>query len=492
MVYNGAGDDVVLTNGMTTSGIDFALNTGASISGSILNAADLSVTLEQLGLVYIFDVTNRLIATQILYGTVNEPTFDGSFKIGGLLPGTYFVQGGDLGREFYQRELYNDIRCPWSGCDRGGGGAPVVLGTTEQRTGVNFHLEYGGKISGTVTDAGTGLPIVTDRTQHVQFYDSVGKVAGGAGIRADGTYTSQRAIAPGTYSVRTGSMFTGNFNAPYVMQKYDPSGNVNCPGITCDLVTGNVVVTAQSNVTGIDFALSPAFSFSGTITELGSSDPLPNVHVLVYDNNANFATWTTTDAMGDFTISGLPAGTYFALTNNGSNLPLMGFFPKDVGSWIDILFDGTPCPGSACDVTTGTPIVLGGGSAAAGIKGSGSPVLDFGLSAGGTITGKVNVFGSQLPASFVDVNVYNDQGEFFGSYPSDSDGSYLTAGLPNGTYYLTTSNDGALVNVKYGDVYCNGTCIPLDATPLTISNEGPLVDVDFTLKTDYLFKNSLE
>jgi len=502
MVFNGAGDVVVLTNGATTAGIDFALEIGASISGVILNGAHTPETVEEPGLVYIFNVTNRLVATQLLVGTNSEPTFDGSYKIGGLLPGTYFAQGGDLGRDFFQRELYDDVRCPWSGCDRGAGGIPIALGANEQRLGIDFDLEYGGKISGTVTDAATGDPISSPLvTQYVQFYDAAGLVAGGADIRDDGSYLSRRALPPGTYSVRTGTMFNAVFNAPYVMQKYDSAGNIDCPGVTCDLTAGNVVVpaytrlmprdplaeAANATVTGIDFALSPAFSFSGTITELGSPDPIPDVHVLVYDDNGNFANWATTDAVGDFTVSGLPAGTYYALTNNGSNLPFIGFFPTEVGGWIDILFDGTPCPGSACDVTTGDPIVLGGGAVINGV--GGDPVLDFSLSAGGTITGQVNTFGSSLPARYVNINVYNSEGVFYGSYPSDDAGYYLTVGLPEGTYYLTTSNDGALVNAKYGGDYCFvGSCDPLDAMPVTISSSNSLTDVDFNLR----FKNSMD
>ena len=504
MLLNGAGDVVALTNGATTSGIDFALNKGASISGAILNETHLPETLQEFALIYVFNASNRLIATQFLSGTNNDPLFNGAYKIGGLLPGTYFVQGGDLGREFFQRELYNDVRCPWSGCDRGGGGTAVVLGASEQRLGINFLLEYGGKISGTVTDALSGLPINSTGNEYVQFYDSSGQVAGGAAIRPDGTYTAQRALPPGTYSVRTGSMFTGTFSPPYVMQKYDATGNIDCPGVTCDLTAGNVVVPAytrlsprdpvqeaiNATVTGIDFALSPAFSFSGTITELGSANPIADVHVLVFDDSGNFANWATTDAVGGFTVSGLPAGTYYAITNNGSNLPFMGFFPQEVGGWIDILFDGTPCPGSACDVTTGTPIVLGGSPV---INGSTEPVLDFGLLAGGTITGQVNTFGSQLPASYVDVNVFNDQGAFYGSYPADENGFYLTVGLPEGSYYLTTSNNGALVNAKYGGDYCfEGSCDPLDATPVVISGNQSITGVDFNLRPDYLFKNSVD
>ena len=505
LVYDGAGDSLVLVNGETTANIDFTVEKGASISGTILNNDFLTETVEQEGQVFVFNDSNRFLAAQRLNGTDVEPMADGQYKVGGLLPGMYFVQGGDRGREFFQRELFENIACPWTGCNRGGGGDPVVLGANEQRLGVNFLLNYGGKISGTVTDALTGLPISIVGNEYVQFYDSSGEVAGGALINADGTYIAARAIPPGSYSVRTGSMFNGVLISPYVMQKYVPGGNIDCPGVSCDLTAGNVTVTAyerqmprdpaaeaaDATVTGIDFALSPAFSFSGTITELGSATPLPDVHVLAYDAVGQFASWATTDEIGGFTVHGLPAGTYYALTNNGSNLPFMGLNQTAAGGWIDILFDGTPCPGSACDVTTGDPIVLGGGAVIT--EGVGEPVLDFSLTAGGTITGQVNIFGSLMPARYVNINVYNSDGVFYGSYPSDSSGYYMTAGVPEGSYYLTTSNDGALVDAKYGGEYCfTGSCDPLDATPVIITGNQSLIDVDFDLRTDYLFKNGLD
>ena len=506
MASDGAGDDVILAGGVTTNGIDFALEKGASISGAMLNAVHLPETMEELVSVFLFNASNQFITATRLNGTNYDPAFNGTYRVGGLLPGTYFVQGGDSGREFFQRELYDDTHCPWSGCNRGGGGTPVTLGANEQRIGVNFLLEYGGKISGTVTDAATGLPINSDRAQYVQFYDSTGEVAGGAFTQADGTYISSRALPPGTYSVRTGSMFNGILSPPYVMEKYDPAGNIDCPGVTCDLTAGNVLVPAYvrqiprdpvaeataATISGIDFALSPAFSFSGTITELSSTNPISDVHVLVYDDSGDFANWATTDGLGDFTVSGLPAGTYYALTNNGSNLPFPGRGVTATGAWIDILFDGTPCPGSACDVTTGDPIVLGGSPMIDGIGGE-PVVLDFSLSAGGSITGQVKIFGSDLPAQYVNVNVFNSAGEFYGSYQSDDSGYYLTAGLPDDTYYLTTSNEGALVDVKLGGDYCiNGDCDPLDAVPVVITGAHSLMGLDFELRTDYLFKNGLD
>ncbi|WP_223789663.1 carboxypeptidase-like regulatory domain-containing protein [Marinicella meishanensis] len=504
LVFNGAGDNIALSNGVNTANIDFSVEFGASISGIILNNDHPTETVEQFGLIFLFNDANRLLGNLILYGTDTDPGFDGTYTIGGLLPGMYFVQGGDLGREFFQRELYENKPCPWSGCDRGAGGDPVVLGAQEQKLGVNYFLDYGGKISGTVTDAATGLPIGTTTQNHfLQFYDAAGQVAGGAFINPDGTYTSARAMPAGSYSVRTGSMFTGDMISPYVMEKYAPGGNIDCPGVTCDLTAGNVVVNeyvrlnprdpvaeaANATTTGIDFALSPGFSFSGTITEIGSSTPIPDVHVLVYDDMGHFANWATTDVVGFFTVSGLPAGTYYALTNNGSNLPFLGVNQTAAGGWIDILYDGTPCPGSACDVTTGDPIVLGGAPDAL----AGGGTIDFSLDAGGTIIGQVRDAFSQLPAGGVNVNVYDGQGDFFGSYQTDDNGNYMTVGFPPGLYYLTTANNGALLDAAYGGAYCPmSSCDPLLAVPVEITGNETVVDIDFELKPDFIFKSGLD
>jgi len=506
LAYDGSGQLISLTNEMTTSNIDFHVEEGSSISGFLVNNNNILETVKQNALIMVFNESNRLLAYHYFFGTNNDPLATGAYTVGGLLPGTYFVQGGDNGQEFYQRELFENIACPWSGCDRGSGGDPVVLGVKEARLGVNFLLNYGGKISGTVTDQSTGLPIPEIDQQFVQFYDSSGEVAGGAYVQTDGTYVSARALPPGLYSVRTGSMFNGELMSPYVMEKFAPGGNLDCPGVTCDLSAGNVNVVAydpndptpevSATVTGIDFVLSPAFSFSGTITELGSTNPISDVHVLVYDDNAQFAAWSTTDASGDFTVAGLPAGTYYAITNNGSNLPFMGLNQVASGGWIDILFDGRPCPGSACDVTMGDPIVLGAAPVPEGDGKetiSGGPVFNFNLDAGGTISGQIRNADNQVPASGVAVNVYNSVGEFYGSYQSDSNGYYMTVGFPVGTYYLTTSNNGALLDIKYGGAYCSDeNCQPLDAEPLVISSNQDVISADFDLPPDYIFRSGLE
>lgn len=489
LAYDGMGSPVNLSNGFTQSGIDFTLDVGASISGKVVDSTFLN-PMQDYSLVMIFNETNYLMSSQLIEGVLQNPGATGSYTIGGLLPGTYFAQGGDWGKDYYIRELYANMHCPWSGCDRGAGGTPINLGPGEQRVGVNFQLELGGKISGNVTDALSGLPI-NDNNQYLQFYDAAGNVAGGAIVDPNtGNYESARAMPAGDYAVRTGTMFHGQFTPGYVMEKYNLAGNIDCPGITCDLTTTDVTVAVSATKPNIDFALDTGFSFSGTITDLSTALPLENVHVLVYDDTGVFAHWATTDVNGDFTVSGLPAGTYYAKTNNGSNLPFMGLRPTAVGTWVDILYNNLNCPGSACDVTTGTPIVLGG-SPDAGLKGA--PQYYFDLPEGGTFSGRLIHSETTTGIPNTRVNVYNSQGEFYGGYESDIDGYWTTSGFPMDTYYLVTQGRGGMVDVKFGGDYCfNGQCDPLTADPLVLGGTYNISGLNMILKPDYIFRSGMD
>ncbi|MCX7545410.1 carboxypeptidase regulatory-like domain-containing protein [Marinicella gelatinilytica] len=496
----GIGEPVTLINGVTKSDIDFTLEIGAKIQGFVLDASS-SLPLEDPGVVLFTSDNGYHVQYIAVEGTNSNPSATGAYSIGGLLPGTYFAEGSNSNpNAFHVRELYADRPCPFSGCDRMSG-TPITVGSKEQRGGIDFLLDHGGLITGTVTDEISGLPITGERP-FVQFYDMNGHVAGGAYANpVTGVYTSAKALPAGNYSARTGDMFAGNFISDYIMQKYETTGNIDCPGVTCDLTAVNITVNAydplsgspdpegDATTTGIDFALNTGLSFSGAITDLSTAAPLAGVHVLVYDDNGLFAHWATTNVNGNFTVPGLPAGTYYAKTNNGSNLPFPGIHPAAAGSWVDILYDGISCPGSGCDVTTGTPIVLGG-SPDAGQK-SGA-YYSFGLAQGGSLAGRLFHSETTVGLSNIDVNVYNSQGEFYGSYESNN-GKWKTSGLPSDTYFLVTQGRGALVDVKYGGDYCfDGLCNPLTADPIVLSGNYDITNINMILKPDFIFRSGLD
>ncbi|VAW44868.1 hypothetical protein MNBD_GAMMA03-1614, partial [hydrothermal vent metagenome] len=444
---DGLGTTLTIASANTINNVDFLLNIGATISGRLVDAVTLN-PLAVYNWVYVVDENNMTVGSLVFAGTNTVPTETGDYTIGGFLPGSYYVQGGDLGREYYMREIFANKPCYWSGCDRSEVGDTVMLAANENRIGVNFILEKGGKISGTVTDASTGLPIPPSvvNPSPLQIFDASANVIGGAIVHdiTTGAYTSARAIPAGIYSIKTGNMFLGDFNTPYIDEKYN---DVPCPGIACDLTTVNVTVATEVTTTGIDFALSQGYSFSGTITDTSSGAPIAGVHVLVYKDmgtglEPKFANWATTSegidgfAIGSFTVSGLPAGTYYAVTNNGSRLPFLGVRTMPGAGWIDILYNGMTCPAIGCDIAAGTPIVLP--TVVTFIKGT-SPTIDFSLSQGASIAGKVINFNDNAIISDVFINVYDEQGSSLGSYQTDVNGNYHTTGFSAGTYYLTTS-----------------------------------------------------
>ncbi len=478
LASSGLGTPIPIIAPGAVTGMDFNVSVGASVTGRLLDAATSQPIDSLLGLVWLFDNINMIVALEYVDGLVSDPMATGNYTVGGLMPGDYFLLGSGWSGDYYIPELYNNVHCPWYGCDRSGFGHPVSFLPVEHKVGFDFLLDKGGKISGAIQDS-AGINLTGDR--YVQVYDNTGKVIGGGRTRSgDGNHETYYGLPPGDHVVRSGNLYVSEFhNAPYIDERYDGDA---CPGESCDLSTATplVNVVANSTTSGINFTLETGHSFTGTVTDLVSGLPIPDVYVLVYDSIGRYATNTLTDAAGSFTISGLPAGTFYALTNNGSRLPFLGMRATPPSGWIDILYDSIPCPGGACDVTTGTAITLP-------TRGTG---IDFVLQEGGTIAGSVLFQGNGAPVPSCLIEVFNEQGDFRGAYFTNDDGDYQTVGLDSGSYYLRTRNPGFLLDETYGGEYClNGACDPLSAQPVSVTSPQQTSEINFSLRADYLFSS---
>src|SRR5260221_3445611 len=106
----------------------------------------------------------------------------------------------------------------------------------------------------------------------------------------------------------------------------------------------------------------------GLVTNAATVTPVAGVTVQVYNSVGNSVSSASTNAEGEYSVTGLTPGlSYFARTFNSAGL-------------VDQLFADACFPyGNACPVTAGTPIAVPTGSATA----------DFNLVPGGTITGTV-------------------------------------------------------------------------------------------------------
>jgi len=160
---------------------------------------------------------------------------------------------------------------------------------------------------------------------------------------ANGEYTIG-GLPAGTYRVEFRD-WTGNY-APEV---YD-----NAP----DLDSGtDIVVPAETTVTGIDASLANASKISGTATGLDGTTPLQDIAANAYRWNDCDSYWVLmsqayTDANGEYTIGGLPAGTYRVEFRDWTE------------NYVSEVYDNAP------DLDSGTDIVVSAETTVTGIDAS--------------------------------------------------------------------------------------------------------------------------
>jgi hypothetical protein len=420
-----SGTAIVLTGGTTREGVNFALLRGGRITGT--------VTDESTG-AGLPSVSVAIFTSSGTFATSTLTAGSGSYTVNGLPAGTYFARTFAFGTVPYVDELYDDIPC--LNCDVTTGTA-IVLTAGTTRSGVNFGLAPGGRITGTVTDEGTGTGL---SSVFIYVYTSSGTFATSAFTSETGSFTVN-GLPAGTYYVRT-ALF-GALN--YVDELYD-----NTPCLNCSVTSGAaIVLTAGSTRSGVDFALLPGGRITGLVTDVGTGAGLENVSVAIYTSNGTFAMSAATSGTGSFTINGLPAGSYYARTFvSGAN-------------YLDQLYDNIPC--LDCVVTAGTPIAVTVGTTRSGVN--------FALAQGGRITGTVTDGPTGTGLENVFVRVYTSSGTFARSALTTSTGSYTANGLPEGTYYARTFASATLnyTDELYDDIPClscsvrSGTAIVLTA-----------------------------
>jgi hypothetical protein len=230
-------------------------------------------------------------------------------------------------------------------------------------------------------------------------------------------------LPSGTYYVRTQNALG------FVDESYDDFPCVHSS--SCFTQGTAVTVTAGATTSGTNFALAPGGSISGMVTDALTSAPLRGVRVEVYFRVGNASVrvaTTSTDTAGMYSVAGLGAGTYFALTSS---------------SYLNEIYDNIPCPGGLCSPstanTTGTPI-----SATAALPATG---VNFGLlprnepRAPGNL--RATTAGSVVKVSWSPVHNATSYVVEAGVAPGatsvsipTSGPSYTASGIPPGRYYV--------------------------------------------------------
>ena len=335
------GQQIALTVGGTTT-VNFALDVGGSITGTLTNAstgAGISGAI-----VFVYGPGSVFWRSAIANGS-------GGYTVPGLATGNYFVLFQATG---FTSEIYNDIVCGTSCNVTSGTAVPVTLGATTPN--INASLSTGGQITGRITDEVTGAAIPNSGAF---LYTSTGNSTS-TNADSQGVYTFS-ALAPGDYYVRTYNSST------YVNEVYNNLACVNCFPSSVTGVTKLTIVQGQV-LSGIDFGLRKGARVVGRVTSESTGQAVASTSVQVYNSSGSFVASAVTNASGDYiTTEGLPTGTYYVRT----------FAPSNSGL-VDEVYNNKPCP--QCTVTTGTGIPLTPGN---------DTTIDFALAIGGRISGTI-------------------------------------------------------------------------------------------------------
>lgn len=461
------GTPVTVTAGSVTTGIDFSLETGGTVTGRVVDA----VTGTPLQGVSVTVSTRVATGFQ---GSGTSTDASGVYTVRGLPGGQYFAYTSNaLG---YVDEIHNDVLCQGS-CQLSvavNSGAPIDVTLGQTRSGIDFALAQGGAVTGVVTDAATGTPLPNVT---VGAYTRSNTFLRNAFTDAQGRYTV-RGLATGAYVMRT----TNSTSTGYLNEAFD---NVPCADsvATCLNAAADVAVAAGNTTADKNFALDPGGQITGTVVNEATGLPPAPVSVSAYRVSGGVATFVASgfsnSTTGVFSIRGLSTGNYILSTR--------AFSTNSPTNLIDEYNDGSRVLSFAsltAAAASVAPVAVTAGAITSGVS--------FALTPGGTIAGTVTGVAADIQVSLY--TVVGGSAITVASYTNSFEpGSRVQfGGLPTGAYFVTVQTVAASPATGFygaqvwNGVACPGTCGPADAvaagTPIAVTAGSGVSGINFTLQ----------
>ncbi len=417
---------IVVTDDQTVSDIDFALDEGGQVTGTIY---------QDDGMTPLPNVPVR-VADDILLVACSDSNGDFTMKSLPLdVPLRLYAGGANNcgGSGEYVIEY-------WEEANAYANATPITLTAADSiQADVDFTLAFGGSIAGTVFNA-AGTARLNNILVTAEDADT-GAFVRETTTNANGEYTLQ-GLASGDYRVRAEG-------ALRVIEYYDEAG---FNGNTATRVTVNLQETTE----GIDFTLANGGQVKGTVST-AAGIPLSNINVALSDD-----IWASTcsDVNGKFTLSGLPLDMELHVYAGGQNY--CNSQQLFVREWWE----------EAARLNLATPVVIP----------ANNPVfldINFTLVEGGSISGMVYEADGSTPVSGDNVEVVvSDLGaavEVARGFVS-ADGSYKIPALPAGTYAVFAKGTGYAMQF-----YDNGGIMLASATPVSVAVDSNTAGIDFAL-----------
>ena len=197
-----AGTPIAVTTGVATSGQNFALDLGGTITGIVINSATSA------------PLSNRTVLLPVGSSTFGFATnAAGVFKMTGLPPGVYRV-GTQVGQ--FANQAYNNVACPAGTCAFSfitASGTPISVTAGATVTGINFALDPlstapGAPFNVTTNTTATGIDVTWSAPSSggvATSYILQGGVTPGGTLATLPTATTSITLpllGPGTYYLR--------------------------------------------------------------------------------------------------------------------------------------------------------------------------------------------------------------------------------------------------------------------------------------------------
>ena len=424
------GTPVSVTDGATTSNVDFTLDHGARINGQVTLAGTA-----------VAGVTVRAYSGGVPLGFQTTTDASGFYTVQGLAPGTYAVRADPSTASTPNLVEMWYLNIPFASGVRP---TPVTVAAGAAATGINFALTAGGSANGSVTYADATGGTVPAK---IEVYSA----ASGALVKSLTLPSGSPApftiagLPTGTYYLKAASPSVSGGTPGYFVDEL--FNNIVCVATDCLPSSGTPIsVTAGAATNGLDIVLQTGGSIIG-------SSPVGTV-VDVYDSRGVLLTSRSSRRLNPahmlgvidvgHQITGLPAGTYYLVARR-----------NETANTAPELYGYGACDG--CAVTFGTPVVVtAGGTSSASFTGI----------AGGTIAGAVTD-DSLAGLSTIDVEVYNQGGALVATATTNALGTYRVTALAPGSHYVRTVNTRGYADEIYDNLACAG-CSVFTGAPLNV------------------------
>lgn len=461
------GDVVTINPGPNTLDEDLALVDTTTLSGNI-TGSDTALPIEGIVL-WLFDLDCNFLAggaTDVNGDYLVEAPGAGDFYIFAIGNDAIFgnTQTPYMNQQYPGINMFdscypalNDVTL----------GDVISLVEGEDAVNIDFVMDPGGEILGTVSDSGGVLPIGTGEAR--LFSEAGRQLTFAINKEGDGSYRLG-GILPGTYRLILSSR-----NQSLIDERYD---DVPCPRDSCDPGLGaTFTFTGTESFTSIDATLDAGAEIRGTVTDLDSGLPVTNVCVLFYNETGVYVALACVDELGNYASqTGLPPGNYRMANQFYDGIDYSpvdgGYLPQVWTNDGSFLYCGEECDfllGDTFTVTDTTPV----------------EDIDLAMTLGYTISGNVIDASTTNPIEGANVCIHLITGEFTGSCGStDINGDYEAGGLPPGSDYVAYAfaPEQGYKHQMWMGIDCDfNNCFFDQATPIELGNPGSTAGIDFDL-----------